>query len=83
MACFRRLYYDVTQSAVPATLRSVMEVADPSRILFGSDYPFARFPVKDLKETIEGVESFDGFDAAQRRAVFRDNAVALFPRFRS
>jgi len=81
MACFRRLYYDVTQSAVPATLRSVMEVADPSRILFGSDYPFARFPVKDLEETIAGVESFDGFDAAQRRAIFRDNAIALFPRF--
>jgi 6-methylsalicylate decarboxylase len=37
-----RLYYDVTQSVAPGALRAVLDVADRSRILFGTDFPFAR-----------------------------------------
>jgi len=33
-----------------------------------------------LVETIEGISNFEGFDAAQRRKVERENALALFPR---
>ena len=41
-----------------------MEIADPTRILFGSDFPFSRHrsPVQDLKSTIAGFEAFDGWD---------------------
>jgi hypothetical protein len=31
-------------------------------------------------DTIAGLDGYDGYDAAQRRKVERDNALALFPR---
>jgi 6-methylsalicylate decarboxylase len=80
-AYLKRLYYDVAQSAAPLSLRALLEIADPSRILFGSDYPFARNPEKVLNDTIVAVEAFDGFDAALRRKVMIDNARSLYVRF--
>jgi 6-methylsalicylate decarboxylase len=81
-AHLNRLYYDVAQSAAPLSLRALLDIADPSRIFFGTDYPFARKAEKVLKDTIAGVEGFDGFaDEALRRKVSYQNAQALFPRF--
>ena len=80
-AYLRRLYYDVAQSAAPLSFRALLEVADPSRILFGTDYPFARLPEKVMKDTIAAVDGFDGFDAVLRRRIVLDNAKGLFPRF--
>jgi 6-methylsalicylate decarboxylase len=80
-AYFRRFYYDVAQSAAPLSFRALLDVADPSRILFGTDYPFARNAEKVMKDTIAALERFDGFDATLRRKIAFDNAVALFPRF--
>jgi predicted TIM-barrel fold metal-dependent hydrolase len=80
-AYLKRLYYDVAQSAAPLSLRALLEIADPSRIFFGTDYPFARNPEKVLRDTIAAVRAFDGFDDALLRKVEFDNARALFPRF--
>jgi predicted TIM-barrel fold metal-dependent hydrolase len=77
----RRLYYDITQSPSPGALRALLEVADPSRILFGTDYPFARQAEKVMKDTIVAMQTFAGFDDALRRKVGCDNARGLFPRF--
>src|SRR2546423_1287744 len=52
-AHLRRLHYDVAQSAAPLSFRALLEIADPSRILFGTDYPFARNAERVLKDTIE------------------------------
>jgi hypothetical protein len=30
-----------------------------------------------------GIEKFDGYDARRRDMIFRENALALFPRFRT
>ena len=79
-ACLRRLYYDVAQSAAPLSFRALLEIADPSRILFGTDYPFARNAEKVMKDTIGALARFDGFDAALRRKIALDNARAPFPR---
>ena len=38
-SALRGLYYDVAEINDPAPLKALMEIADPSRILFGSDYP--------------------------------------------
>jgi len=76
-----RLYYDVAQSAAPLSLRALMDIADPSRIFFGTDYPFARRAEKVLKDTAAAVRGFEGFDETLRRKVAFDNARALFPRF--
>jgi predicted TIM-barrel fold metal-dependent hydrolase len=83
-AHLNRLYYDVAQSAAPLSLRALLDIADPSRIFFGTDYPFARKAEKVLKDTIAGVAGFGGFaDDALRRKMSYENAQALFPRFAS
>jgi predicted TIM-barrel fold metal-dependent hydrolase len=79
-AYLRRFYYDIAQSAAPLSLRALSEVADADRILFGTDYPYALTREKVVYDTIAGVRAYDGYDAAQRRRVERDNALALFPR---
>jgi predicted TIM-barrel fold metal-dependent hydrolase len=59
-----------------------MEMADPSRLTFGSDFPFTRHrtPVQDAKNLIASFEAFDGWDAATRRGIESANALKLFPR---
>ncbi len=78
----RSLWYDVAEINDSAPLRCLMEVADPSRILFGSDFPFSRHrsPVQDIKATIAGFDAFGGWDDKTRRGVEHDNALALLPR---
>ena len=51
-ATLRSLYYDVAEICAPAPLAALMAVADPSRILFGSDYPFSRHrkPAEDVRD---------------------------------
>jgi predicted TIM-barrel fold metal-dependent hydrolase len=75
----KRLYYDIAQATHPAPLAALMQVADPTHILFGTDFPFAR-NVGVIEQSIAAVESFEGFDPDLRRKVERDNALALFPR---
>ena len=79
-ALLRRLWYDVAQSAVPASLRALAEIADPARIVFGSDYPFSRFPEEDLEETVAGLADFPGFEATLKSRIAYDNAATLFPK---
>jgi predicted TIM-barrel fold metal-dependent hydrolase len=76
----KNLYFDVAYSATPHALRSLQELADPSHILFGSDYPFLPEPL--ISTMIESLDKYDGFDPQTRHAVERENALALFPRFR-
>jgi predicted TIM-barrel fold metal-dependent hydrolase len=78
----RSLWYDVAEICAPAPLAALMAVADPSRILFGSDFPFSRHksPAQDVRDLIAAFEAFDGFDAATRRGIERDNALKLLPR---
>jgi 6-methylsalicylate decarboxylase len=81
-AYLNRLYYDVAQSAAPLSFRALLDIADPSRIFFGTDYPFARNAEKVLKDTVKAVTSFAGFDEdGLRRRLSFENAQALFPRF--
>jgi predicted TIM-barrel fold metal-dependent hydrolase len=80
-AYLRRLYYDVAQSPSPLALRALLEVADPERILFGTDYPSARNVEKVMRDTIAAVRAFDGFDDDTRRDLMARNAQKLLPRF--
>jgi len=41
MKIFQRFWYDTALSSTPAAFPSLLSVADPDRILFGSDFPFA------------------------------------------
>ncbi len=77
----KQFYYDTALSATPYTLSSLKELVKSSQILFGSDYPFLPEPL--TKVMIEGINIYDGFDTQTRKAIAYNNALALFPRFRS
>ena len=77
----KRFYYDTALSGTSYTLRSLQELVDPSQILFGSDYPF--LPERASSVMIEGIDNYNGFDKQTRMAIAYENALALFPRFKS
>jgi 6-methylsalicylate decarboxylase len=78
----RHLYYDVAEICAPAPLKCLMEIAEPSHILFGSDFPFSRHitPANDVKSSIAGFEAFGDWDASTRHGIESRNALGLFPR---
>ncbi len=77
----KQMYFDLAQASVPLIQRALEDIADPSRILFGSDYPFSQVGEKVIDDVLAGIESFDAYDAGRRAMILRDNALALFPRF--
>lgn len=73
----RRFYFDVALSSTPSALPSLLAFADPARVLYGSDYPFAPSPaVKFMRQEYEDV----ALDRPVRTAIDHGNAVPLFPR---
>jgi predicted TIM-barrel fold metal-dependent hydrolase len=80
IASLERLYYDTAMSASRYALPSLRALVDTSHILFGTDYPF--MPEDTTVETLTGLAQFDGFSTADRTAIARENALALFPRLR-
>jgi predicted TIM-barrel fold metal-dependent hydrolase len=75
----RRLYYDTALSATDYALAALMRLVPPSQVLFGSDFPFVNDRL--IAVEVEGLESSGVLDDASRRAIDRDSALALFPRF--
>ncbi|GAA2795635.1 amidohydrolase family protein [Crossiella cryophila] len=80
LAVLRQFHYDLALSASPATLPSLLEVADPTHITYGSDYPFAPAPAIRF---LDG--QFDQYplEPGLRQAISRGNAETLFPRLRA
>ncbi|MHB8528369.1 MAG: amidohydrolase family protein [Caulobacteraceae bacterium] len=70
---FRNAYFDTAQAASPSAMAALLALADPARILFGSDKPFA--PVAAQASALAGLVK----DKALLRAMERDNALALMP----
>ncbi len=77
----KKLYFDTALSASPHNLRSLQELADPSHIVYGSDYPFAPETVTQM--TNDGVHSYDGFDEKSLSLLYKKNVIQLFPRFKT
>jgi predicted TIM-barrel fold metal-dependent hydrolase len=73
----KRLYYDIASAANPASMAALMKLVPTSQILFGSDYPFV-----SIAETAGGMTRV-GLSTVDLRAIGRDNALALLPRFKS
>lgn len=80
LAYLKRLYYDTAISANPYALNSLTELVDASHILFGSDTPY--LPEPAVAGQIDGLAGYRGFSKETLAGVERDNALALFPRFR-
>jgi len=74
---FRRFHYDVALSSTPAALPSLLAVADPTRVLFGSDFPFnPPLGVRYMTSQHAACE----LSPDLREAIDHRNAEALFPR---
>ncbi|WP_374590512.1 amidohydrolase family protein [Aquabacterium sp.] len=75
----RRFWFDTALSPSPYAMAALNELVGPSKILFGSDFPFAPEPVTGLQ--IRQMDSLGCFDAAQKMTIDRTNALALFPKW--
>ena len=73
----QRFHYDTAWSAHPMALASLTRLVQPSQIVFGSDYPY-RAGIDHVK----GLADY-GFSNAELRAIERDNALRLLPRWRN
>jgi predicted TIM-barrel fold metal-dependent hydrolase len=71
-----RFYYDVAQIAYPMPMAALMKTVPITQILFGTDFTF-----RTAAEIAAGLQGCK-LSAAQHRAIDRDNALRLFPRFR-
>ncbi|WP_436790785.1 amidohydrolase family protein [Yinghuangia sp. YIM S10712] len=78
LPALRRFHYDTALPASPHATPSLLTVADPRRIHFGTDWN-ANPPevVADYRRAFDGDPSLD---LRLRRRINRDNSLALFPR---
>ncbi len=77
---FASFYYETALSAGRQPLATTSEIAKPTNILFGSDWPYC--PDDMTQDMIEARAHCGLFDAAQQAAIDRGNAEALFPRLK-
>jgi predicted TIM-barrel fold metal-dependent hydrolase len=74
----RHFWYDTALSTGPALLAALTAAADPARILFGTDFPYAPHHLVDAE--VADLERH--LDEETRQRIYRDNALALFPHLR-
>jgi predicted TIM-barrel fold metal-dependent hydrolase len=74
----KTLHFDLAGALAPGQLSALLEVADPGKIHYGSDYPFT--PAMGCEFLARRFEGSDRVAPDLRRAIFKTNAMALFPR---
>jgi predicted TIM-barrel fold metal-dependent hydrolase len=75
----RKLYFDLAGFPVPRLLPALLSIADPDKLLYGSDWPFT--PNAIVESLIQKLAETDQFDEAFKRKIFSQNAHSLFSRF--
>jgi predicted TIM-barrel fold metal-dependent hydrolase len=70
----RKFYYDTAQANHPGALAALLKIVSVPQVLFGTDYPY-----RPGEEAVTGLNGY-GFNAADLRAIDRDNALRLLPR---
>jgi predicted TIM-barrel fold metal-dependent hydrolase len=73
----RKFYYDIAQAPERAPMSALKAVAPVSQMLFGTDWPHLT-----TEEHVTGLKDCGVFDAAELKAIDRDNAVRLMPTLR-
>ena len=75
----QKFYYDIAQAYSPYFFPSFKKLVPVSHILFGTDYPLGA----GVEVVAKGLKDNGGFSASELRAIERENAVALLPRFKT
>jgi predicted TIM-barrel fold metal-dependent hydrolase len=73
---FRNFYYDLAGPSIRQQLPPLLQITDVSHLLYGSDAPYP--PAEQLAELLQQLKT-DLLPPEQYRAIYRDNARALFP----
>src|SRR5262245_23864288 len=74
----KRFYYDLAGATNKGAIASLLQLVTPAQVLFGTDFP----PGANSLDVVKALAEIGMFNEADLRAVERDNAVKLFPRFR-
>jgi predicted TIM-barrel fold metal-dependent hydrolase len=74
----KRFYYDLAGAANKGAVASLLQLVPPTQVLYGTDFP----PGGNGRDVLKTIAEIGMFSEADLRAVERDNAVKLFPRFR-
>ena len=77
LACIRRFWFDTALSGDGTPLAALHDVADPSRILYGSDYPYVS--ENAVASETAGLDAWT--EPARAQAVRRGNAETLLPQY--
>ncbi|NWH07459.1 MAG: amidohydrolase [Alphaproteobacteria bacterium] len=77
----QQLYYDTALSPSPYALSALLQLVDPSHILFGSDFPFAPDIVISLET--QALADSPVLTPELRQAIDRENALKLLPAFKA
>jgi predicted TIM-barrel fold metal-dependent hydrolase len=72
----KKLNYDIANATNNSSLAALMNLVPTTQILWGSDFPY-----RAVGPTANGWDNYD-VSAEIKRAVNRDNALKLFPRFK-
>lgn len=78
LKAIRSFYYETAQAAGPGPLAALAQVADPDRILLGTDWPYCPPAVTQVGDEQLSSGAIPGIKADD---ICRGNALKLFPRF--
>jgi predicted TIM-barrel fold metal-dependent hydrolase len=83
LAQLRRFFYDTAQQTNAVALGALRRIVPVSQIVFGTDYPESNSggraePLSDHAAGLSGV-----FNGSDLRAIESENALRLFPKYRS
>ncbi len=73
----KKLYFECAGSTFAECFLPLLQMVTAKNILVGTDYPWGRL---SIQQTLKGLQQ-QGFSPAEMRAIERDNALGLFPRF--
>ncbi|GAF38875.1 metal-dependent hydrolase [Agrilactobacillus composti DSM 18527 = JCM 14202] len=71
----KQVYFDTAGAVLPRQLPALLTLADESHILYGSDIPYT--PLKRAAKLNQALAETDLLTAAQKQAIFHDNAAEL------
>jgi predicted TIM-barrel fold metal-dependent hydrolase len=77
IATLKTFYYDLAGATNAGAVASLLQLVQPDRVLFGTDFP----PGGASADYVTALRELKMFSESALRAVERDNAVRLIPRF--
>jgi 6-methylsalicylate decarboxylase len=76
-AALKSFHYDIAQSSHPIPLGALVQLVTTSQIVFGTDFPF-----RTSADHANALADF-GFKPDELRAIDRENALKLLPKYRA